>query len=119
MTWRMKIGEELGFNVRPVVGSYVKPDGWNHGECLVSGDDWDACQFRLPSQHGYELAVNVEVSGHTLQHPSNMYPGRDYVRVKITFVADKCVDWYTGEIVGEDTVVRGWMEVTRAEKEYI
>jgi len=114
MTWRRKLGQELGFTVEPKVGTFVKPDGWSWGECLTSGDDWDKCQFRLPSTGG-ELAVNVEVTGTTLQNPFGRW-GADFVRVKVTFVADKCPDMFTGEMVGEDVEVRGWMKVTAEEK---
>lgn len=117
MTWRMKLGQETGYNVVPQVRSFVKPDTWNHGEFLTDGSDWDKCQFRLPTK-AYELAVNVEVTGRTLQCPFGRW-GADYVRVKITFVADKAVDWYTGEMVGEDVETRGWMLVTDREKEWV
>jgi hypothetical protein len=63
----------------------------------------------------YQLAVNVEVTGRTIQKPHGRW-GADFVRVKITFVADKCRDIYTGEMVGEDEVVRGWMKVTEKER---
>lgn len=116
MTWRMKLGQELGFTVAPKVGSYVEVDTWNRGELLQDCDDWDKAEFRIKTCGG-DLAVNVEVTGTTLQHPFDKWT--DFVRVKVTFVADKCVDWYTGEMVGEDTVVRGWLKVGAEEKVWL
>lgn len=117
MTWRMKIGEELGFNVKPVIGSHIEIDTWTTGELLQDCDDWDKAEFRVKTCGG-DLAINVEVTGQTIQRPFGVWGG-EFVRAKITFVADKCVDWFTGEMVGEDTIVRGWLEVTPKEKVWL
>lgn len=93
----------------PQVGSYVVPDGWGSGELLQKCDDWDQADFRLKTIGG-DLAVNAKVTGRTLQRPYGKWFGT-YVRVAVTFVADKGCDWYTGEMVGEDVTVRAWMKV--------
>jgi hypothetical protein len=78
------------------VGTYVRPDGWGLGNCLTAGLE-GFCDFYLPTNSGgpiKEVAVNVEVTGRTMQRREGSY----WVRVKITFVGD-------GE---PDVVVRGW-----------
>jgi hypothetical protein len=105
--------------ILPREGAYIHPDGWALGRVLHDCYDWDQAEYRF--YHGdsegrsITVAVNVEVTGRTLQQPFGRWAGAgSWIRVKITFVADKCQDWYTGEMVGEDTVVRGWMEVSSA-----
>ena len=105
-----------GMNIEPQVGAYVVPAEWGTGELLKSCDDWDQADYRIKTIGG-DLAVNVEVTGHTLQHPYGVWFGA-YVRVKITFVADKCPDMYTGKMIGEDVIVRGWMSVDTAKLSY-
>lgn len=81
----------------PQVGSYVKPDCWAIGECLIAGDDFSA--YRLPTHNPIvkSLAVNVEVTGRKVM--SNY--GERFVRVRITFLGDGEPDQHTS----------GWMKV--------
>lgn len=75
-----------GNEIEVEVGSVIKPDGWGLSERLQSSD-WDRAQFRLPTGHqicSLQLAVNVAVTGRTLQRRE----GDLWVRVKIEFVGD-------------------------------
>lgn len=66
------------------IGSVISVDGWNHAEALT-GCDWDAAAFRLPSRaSGSGLAVNVEVTGRKLVRRNFA----EWVRVRVTFVGD-------------------------------
>ena len=118
MTWRTKL-DQMEFDVVPQVGSYVEIDEWEgKGVCLEYDDtEWKLCDFRIPAGGGlYHLATRVEITGHTLQ-PRNGLFSRDWVRVTVIFVADPPdVDWYTGERLSHDTIVRGWMAVTERER---
>jgi hypothetical protein len=89
--------EIWGHPVEPKVGSYVKPDGWSYGDCLIAGDEFSP--FRIPAGSIVieSLAVRIEVTGRTLQ----LHKGRLSVRVKVVFVGD-------GE---PDTVCGGFMAV--------
>jgi hypothetical protein len=118
--WRTRIGmgdNETGFTVKPVVGSYVHFDSWGHGESLSDCDDWGKAEFRVKTCGG-DIAINVEVTGRCLREPPCWHSHHDWARVKITWVADKAVDWYTGEMVGEDVITRGWLLVESKEKFY-
>ena len=91
--------------VTPAVGKRVIPDGWGNpgntsGSLLIPCDDWDKADFRLPTgyhEFHYDLAVNVEVTGRTVQSKGGCY----VIRVKVTFVGD----------CEPDTISGGWMEV--------
>lgn len=97
-----------GREIVPQIGSYIEPDRWSYGNKLVASD-WDEAQFRLltqyraggaytPTPSGYvEVAVNVEVTGRTLQRRKFGL----WVRVRITFVGD----------CEPDETVSGWMIV--------
>jgi hypothetical protein len=83
-----------GVDVSPVVGRFIKPDGWRFGSRLIAGDSFSP--FRLPlNSNGpiRDLATRIEVTGRTIQ--------RNGVRVKITFPGD-------GE---PDTVTHGFMTI--------
>jgi len=99
----------------PSVGSYVYYEEWQHGSTLIDCT-WDKAKFRL-NDNLCQPAVNIDVTGRTIRYPFGSFCG-PYVRVKITFVADKCIDWYTGEMVGQDVVVRGWMKVDDTNRTY-
>lgn len=87
----------------PAIGKRIVPDGWGNlgntaGSQLIACDDWDKAEYRLPSPYwNYETAVNIEVTGRTIQTIGGCYG----IRVKITFVGD----------YEPDVIVRGWMEV--------
>ena len=90
--------EIYGWDVTPKVGSFIKPDGWAFGQRLIAGDSFST--FRIPvNSLGpiKDLAVEIEVTGRTLQKKHGMR----MVRVKVTFPGD-------GE---SDTVTSGYMEV--------
>ena len=89
--------EIWGFNVEPKVGRYVQPDGWRFGSRLILGDCFST--FRLPCHNGVieSIAVEVELTGKTLQRKYEMR----MVRVRITVPGDGC----------DDSVFGGWMEV--------
>jgi hypothetical protein len=79
------------YDVTPKVGSYIKPDGWPIGSCLVAGDSFS--EFRLPTHQTVitSLAVRIEATGRTLQ-----YKGGDLmVRVRIVFIGDCEPDSHT------------------------
>ena len=88
-----------GREIEPQVDAYVVPELWNFGGRLKPSD-WDKASFYLPTNSGgpiKELAVNVTVTGHTLQRRQ----GDLYVRVKVEFVGDGEPSTFTG----------GWMKV--------
>lgn len=95
------------YEIKPAVGNYITAENWH--SALLECDDWDMAEFRLTGNF-CQPAANVEVTGRTLQWPEGVSGGA-FVRVKITFVADKGIDWYTGEIVGKDVIVSGWLKV--------
>lgn len=73
------------------VGDYVVPDQWTFGENLKQSDGYHdssfpGCQFRLPSCNGYELAVNVKITGKN--HISNITSFMYKCRCRIEFVRD-------------------------------
>jgi hypothetical protein len=95
-----------GNEVTPAVGSLVKLDGRMIAECLLPGDapvdsGYRGCDFRYPINSGLikSVAVNVEVTGRTLQRLP--YEESYWVRVRITFVGD----------CEADTETKGWMLV--------
>ena len=90
--------------VTPAVGSYVILDAKLIGERRLPGDEpvdsgYAGCMFRWPvnAKPIDTVAVNVEVTGRTLQRKWGGY----YVRVRITWVGD----------CEPDTHGSGWMEV--------
>ena len=88
--------------VKPTVGTFVVCDEWAHGAVLNPCDDWDKADFRLPGH--VPFAVNVVVTGRTLQNPFGL--ATTFVRCKVVFVGD----------CAPDVEVRGWMEVTEQNK---
>ena len=84
-------------DVTPKLGSFIKPDGWPMGSCLVAGDSFS--EFRLPTHQTViaSLAVRIETTGRTLQRKH----GDLMVRVRIIFVGD----------CEPDTVTYGYMRV--------
>ena len=90
---------EAGFTPTPEVGTYIELDNGAAG-CLMACDDWAAAAFRLPvTRLRIPHAVNVWVTGRTIQR--NGVWGSRRVRVAVTFVGD-----------GEPSVtLRGWMNV--------
>jgi hypothetical protein len=76
----------------PAVGSYVLLDGRCIGENLLPGDNFSdsgypGCDFRYPSATiGGSVAVNVKVTGRTLQRKN----GANFVRCRIEWVGDCC-----------------------------
>lgn len=66
---------------------------------MLCQDDtgWDLCLSRMPAGGGlYQLAVNVEVAGWTLQRRGPF--GSEHIRIQPTYVADPMdIDLYTGE----------------------
>jgi hypothetical protein len=84
-----------GVGYSPKVGTFVLPGSWSFGEKLTASD-WDKAKFRLGRRDGVQsVAVNVVLTGGTLQRRS----GNLWIRAKITFVGD-------GE---PDQVVGGWV----------
>jgi hypothetical protein len=81
---------------RPTVGKLLEPDGWKVGKELLA-DDTDMGAFRIRSQYGFTLPVNITVSGWTLQRRGDTR----WVRVRIEFVQD-------GE---PNTQHKGWLRV--------
>lgn len=80
----------------PKVGDVIICDGWGKSHCaepLLADDGYKdssfpGCQFRVPLRGGqYMVAVNVYVTGRTLQRPFGVYGGW-WVRTKIEFVGD-------------------------------
>lgn len=67
------------------IGTYVEPDGWRgFGENLEEGLD-GFCDFYLTgTMTGATMAVNVKVTGRTVQRRK----GGLWVRVQVTFVGD-------------------------------
>ncbi len=67
------------------VGTYVEPDGWRgFGENLEKGLD-GFCDFYLTgTMTGATMAVNVKVTGRTIQRRK----GDLWVRVQVTFVQE-------------------------------
>jgi hypothetical protein len=108
--------ENTEWDIIPQVGSYIELDSGAQYWLEEDDTNWDLCQFRVEAGGGlYHLAVNVEVTGWSLQHRS--YSDSDWIRVAVTFVADPWdVDIYTGERMSEDETVGGWMVVTDREK---
>jgi hypothetical protein len=106
------------FDIVPQVGSHITIDAWGDKWVKLETDDteWELCEFRVPAGNGlYHLATNVEVTGCTIQRRT--YFKDEFVRVKVTFVADPLdVDGITGERLSYDTVVSGWLLVTEKEK---
>lgn len=88
-------------NITPKIGSRVWIDNYLTFEILVDEDCWDKADFRIPTGLKVieSLAVNVEVTGRSIQYRSDCC--EPVVRVKITFVGD-------GE---PDQISRGWMIV--------
>jgi hypothetical protein len=82
----------------PMVGEFVKPDGWYVGGELEASE-WEKAEFRLGTWRAggvkMRLAVNVKVTGETVQVREGGFLA---VRVAITFVGD-------GE---PDVTVGGW-----------
>jgi hypothetical protein len=58
-------------------------DGWKFGVRLLESD-WEKAQFRIPSQTGCKPAVNITVTGRTVQRKNDTY----VARIKIEFVGD-------------------------------
>lgn len=58
-------------------------DGWKFGVRLLKSD-WTKAQFRVQSQTGLQPAINLTVSGRTVQRRNDTH----VVRVKIEFVGD-------------------------------
>ena len=83
-----------GREVEPAVDSYVVPELWTFGGRLRPSD-WDKAKFYLPTNSGgpiKELAVNVTVTGRTLQRRQ----GSLYARCQIEFVGDGEPSTFTG-----------------------
>lgn len=89
--------EIWGFDVTPRAGLCVRPDGWQFGEQLIEGDSFSTLRLRTGQRVIESLAVEIAVTGRTLQRRYGMC----WVRVRITFVGD-------GE---PDVISGGWMEV--------
>ncbi len=83
----------------PKVDSYIVADTWGNKESAgvnLIKSDWNKAQFRAPL--AYDIAVNVKVTGRTVQSDSRMI---GWVRVQIEFVGDDSPSEF----------VRGWMRV--------
>lgn len=98
-TLTKNIREIWGKTIEAKVGSVVWPDNWFGAEQLIESD-WDAAQFRIKlGSNGpiKSLAVNVEITGRTIQYHNLAY----WIRIKIEFVGD-----------GEPSqIYRGWLKV--------
>lgn len=78
--------------ITPSVGTYIIPDGKTVGKVLTPGDvpvdsGYPGSQFRWPVENGgpiKSVAVNIEITGHTLQRKHGGY----CVRVKMEWVGD-------------------------------
>lgn len=74
------------------VGTYVEPELWGMGENLQEGLE-GFCDFYLTGWNtGATMAVNVEVTGRTVQRRK----GDLWIRVKVTFVGDDQPNTTTG-----------------------
>lgn len=74
------------------IGTYVEPELWNIGENLEEGLA-GFCDFYLTGWNtGATMAVNVEVTGRTVQRRK----GDLWVRVKVTFVKEDEPNTSTG-----------------------
>ena len=82
-------------DVTPKVGSLIEADGRRVGELLLPGDSFSTFRFPCNVPLIESVAVEVVVTGRTLQFRNGDY----WVRVAITWKGD-------GE---PDTSSRGWM----------
>ena len=81
---------------------YIKPDEWRMGENLKESDGYvdtsfAGCEYRLPTWNatGYELAVNITVTGR-----KSFWNGSTYeTRVRIEFVGDGEPSEFTGALI--------------------
>ena len=83
----------------PKVGSYICADTWGKRDIFgvdLIVSDWGKAQFRAPL--AYDVAVNIKVTGRTVQPDSRMI---GWVRVEIEFVGD----------CEPSEFVRGWMRI--------
>ena len=82
-------------------GKFIEPDGWNIGENLKGDDgykdsEFPGCEYRLPAGYGYQLAVNVKVTGRTSHYYGGLGTSIYRTRVKIEFVGDGEPSTFTG-----------------------
>ena len=98
---------QMRYTVKPEIDSLIM--GIYAGGSRLIDCEWDKAEFRLPGRNG-DYAVNVKVTGRTVQYPYGVSGGA-FVRCAVTFVADKAIDWYTGEMVGEDVTERAWLKI--------
>ncbi len=97
----MSMALEAMGEVKATVGSLVWVDGWysNTIATKLIESDWEAAEFRMPSNRfdGVAYPVNIRITGRTAQRRSGSW----MVRIEIEFVKD-------GE---PNTFGGGWMEV--------
>ena len=90
---------QAGITPVPSVGTYIELDNGAGGQ-LLSCDDWARAEFRFPvTSLRIPCAVNVQVTGRTIQRDGVW--GSRRVRIAVTFVGD-------GE---PDATIRGWMNI--------
>ncbi len=69
-----------------LIGCFVKPDGWNLGECLIESD-WTEAQYRLPDyNNNLQLAINIEITGRIHRFDSPLI--NPAMRCKVIFIHD-------------------------------
>jgi len=90
-----QFGQDL--DVTPKEGSYIRPDEWQHGVCLLRGDSFST--FRVPTSCVVitSIAVEIEITGRVVRRIDSL----NMVRIKIIFPGD-------GE---PDTTTGGFMEI--------
>jgi len=118
MTTRQKVSQPATvkrygqtLTVEPVVGSIVKLDN-GRCEAMLAGEDFvdsgfAGCDFRFPLPNaGLEVAVNIHVTGRTVQQRN----GAEWVRCKVEWVGDCepstfCGGWLRVDFGAEVTYV--------------
>ncbi len=93
------MGDFWGNDVSVKEDRYIKPDGWAYGS-RIRKDEIEFATWRIPTNSGgpiESLAIEVEVTGRTLQRRQGSY----YVRVKVIFKGD----------CEPDTTSPGWMMI--------
>lgn len=90
MNYKKKIYAQLvKTKYTPKVGDSVQGDKWGFPEELKPSDGYSdssypGCQFRVHTTHGFELGINIKVSG----SPKYIGNGRYKSRIQIEFVGD-------------------------------
>lgn len=77
--------QQIGWaNVTLQPGKQLYVDGWDIFSRGLKPSEWEKAQFRLESRTGLWLAVNITLTGRTIQKKN----GQSVVKCKIEFVGD-------------------------------